>query len=345
MKLLPTGVRKCNDREPERTLENGGLKAIEVKSMTARTRRQEEKDDHQTPKKKKLQRVKRPRKQGITDRRVKKKLRIKTRSTENTRHTGKRQKVAVKVESKRGQKAGKKDTNIKQMRKGDGLEAKTERTPKRKNALNLITGKKKLSITNRDKNIKMKLREETVKELDPNPVAKTKPQKIATGLEAETGAVETNRETKTTGGTETGAGTAAGVETVGVKAKGTQRGEIRPAVEPIETEAQTEVRRETLTEAGALEARVRKGKPAKTAPLIEKIKSESLGTTEDDAVAAAALTATERKKRAVRALIVNPKAKGAQKSKSQTALEAEIIIKGIVLLAQALTVTDVALSH
>lgn len=101
--------------------------------MMARKRCQKERDDHPTPKKKKLWRVKRPRKQVITDQGVKKKLWIKMGSMTNTRHTRKEQKVAVKVMRKRGQKAERKDTNTKLMRKGRDPKAKTERTLKKKN--------------------------------------------------------------------------------------------------------------------------------------------------------------------------------------------------------------------
>lgn len=180
-----------------------------------------------------------------------------------------------------------------------------------------------------------------MKELDPSPVARTKPQKIATdqAAEAEIRAVVPNRETKKTDGTETRVGIAAEAETDGVIVKGKLRRESHPEAEPIEKEAQIEARREMLTEAGALEAGVIKKKPVKTALLTGRIKN--LETTKDDiAAAAAVLTATERKERAIRALIASPKANGAQKSKSQTVLEGEIIIKDLVLLVPVQTVTD-----
>lgn len=204
-------------------------------------------------------------------------------------------------------------------------------------------GKKKLSMMNLEKNITMTSKGEMVKELDPSPAARTKPE-IATDLaaEAEIRVVVPNRETKKTGGTETGAGIAAEAETVDMIVKGKLRGESHPEAEPIEKEVQIEVRRETLAGAGALGARVTK-KPVKTDLLTGIIKTENLETTKDDiTAAAAALTATERKKRAVRVLIANPKEKEAQKSKSQIVLEAEIIIKNIVLLVPVLTVTDMA---
>lgn len=319
-----------------------------MKSMTTRKKCQKERDDLPTQRKKMKWRVKRTRRQEVIDPRAKKKtLWIKMGNMENTKRPRKEQKVAVKAVRKRGHKAEKKDTNTKLLRKGHSPEAKTERTLRKINTLNLNMEKKKQNMMNLEKNIKMMLKEETAKELDPSPVARTKPLKIGTDLAAETEirVVETNQETKTTGGTETRAGITAEVETIDAIVKGKLRGESHPEVEAIEGEVQIEVRQETLTGAGILEAKVRKESQVKTVLLIERIKSENLATTKDDiaAAAAAALTVIERKKRPARALTANPKTKEVQKSKSQTVLEAKITIKDIVLLAQVLTVTDMAL--
>lgn len=54
-------------------------------------------------------------------------------STANIRLTGKGRKVAVKVVRKRDLKVERKDTNTKLKRKGCEVEAKTERTLKKKN--------------------------------------------------------------------------------------------------------------------------------------------------------------------------------------------------------------------
>lgn len=97
-------------------------------------------------------------------------------SMANTRHTRKRQKVAVKVVRKGGQKAEGKDTSTKLMRKGRCPKARTlERTLRKINILIPIMEKKKQNMMNPEKSIKMMLKEEMVKEQDPNPVARTKP--------------------------------------------------------------------------------------------------------------------------------------------------------------------------
>lgn len=146
-------------------------------STTARTRYQKKRDAHPTQKKKTQKRVKRPRKQEITDPRAKKViLRIKMGSMANTRHTRKGQKVAVKAVRKGGQKAEGKDTSTKRMRKGHCPKVRTlKRTLRKINILNPIMGKKNLNMMNPEKSIKMMLKEEMVKEQDLNLVARTKP--------------------------------------------------------------------------------------------------------------------------------------------------------------------------
>lgn len=289
------------------------------------------------------------------------------RSQANTRQRkGINLRAAAKAEKRvGGQKAERRVTSTRVMTEEVAQGAKTEMLIRKKRSQSLIRVKIEIRAMSLIKNIERTPKDGTVRELGRSQKArKERRQKTGTDLVAGAGIradvqhqkIRRKSEIKT----ERGRGNAAGVRKDDTTVTGIIGSEEHPGIRNIEQEAQTETSLETLTEAGAPEARVIRETTVKIGHLIEGTKTEKLPIKGEDVAAAAAPPAPlrvieTRKGRVKRAQIPNgaerkvppnPKTEEVRPKQDQIVQKAktEVTARGINrALAQALTATEPAI--
>lgn len=262
---------------------------------------QEERDGPPTQSANTQLRVKKTRKLGHVDPKAKKRTLLRRMiSKANTRQRrGINLKAAAKAEKRvGGQEVERRLRSTKVMTEEVAQGAKTEMLRRKKRSQKLITIKIEIRVRSRIESIKRTAKEEMVRKLGQSRKARKEQQKMDTDLVAETGIVEDlqdqKKEKKNEKKAGRGAENVAGVGKGDTTAKGRIRGEEHPGIGNIEQEVQTETSRETRTEAGDPEARAIGETTAKIDHLIERTKTETLQTKEDDIATVLRVTETRK---------------------------------------------------